>query len=250
MKIEPMKKSNLPKYAAALAALCAVPMLTSCGKEPDIAGLEVVYTEPYDSELELAGEETVDPGYSEPDVELAGEAPIDEEPESEPEQPPKTIDSFAEGCEAAFLEAFERQELDVKAAPLQKGGFDLVNAEYGDTRFDVAFLNKNSLEDNLAICFYDGSAPLTYWNNEAGEVEGTYADMFAYYAERGTKEFAWGYADTVKRWDTREDWQIGRAAFIDISRFDTLTADEAEQIIMDTRSTFAEEAEQNGAETG
>ena len=37
MKQEPVKKMKLPKYAALLAVLSSVPMLTGCG-EPEIAG--------------------------------------------------------------------------------------------------------------------------------------------------------------------------------------------------------------------
>lgn len=243
MKIEPIKKTNLPKYAAALAALCAVPMLTSCGKEPEIVGLEVVYTEPYDSALELAGEETVDPAYTEPDVELAGEAPIDEEPEPEPEQEPKTIDSFAEGCGKAFCAAFAAENLPVEAAPRQSDGIDCVRVSYGDASFDAALISRNSLNDCLTVCFYDGSAPLTYWDNEAGEVEGTYADMFAYYAERGAKEFAWGFADSAQRWDARDNWAPGHTAFVDIQRLGEVTAETAAQIIREARSTYISEGD-------
>ena len=54
MKIEPRKTAKLPKYAAALAALCTVPLLTGCGiVQPD--GMTEVYTEPESSEVLIEG---------------------------------------------------------------------------------------------------------------------------------------------------------------------------------------------------
>ena len=61
MKLEPVKQSKLPKYAALLAVLSSVPMLTGCG-EPEIAGGEAVYIETTISDQEPDAAEPADAG--------------------------------------------------------------------------------------------------------------------------------------------------------------------------------------------
>ena len=243
MKIEPIRKTNLPKYAAALAVLCTVPMLTACGKEPEIAGGEAFVADqaPEYSEPDIAGGEAFYPDPTE--IELVGEGPVDEE--SDPAEAPteKTPENFAECCGEAFCAAFAAENLPVEAAPRQSDGIDCVRVSYGDASFDAALISRNSLNDCLTVCFYDGSARLTFRTDEAGEHEGTYEEMFAYYANRGAKEFAWGFADSAQRWDARDNWAPGHTAFVDIQRLGEVTAETAAQIIREARSTYISEGD-------
>ena len=39
MQIKPEKENRTPKYAAVLAAAALLPVLTGCGKQPEIMGL-------------------------------------------------------------------------------------------------------------------------------------------------------------------------------------------------------------------
>lgn len=65
MKLEPLKQTRLPKYAAALGVLASVTLLTGCGQQ--LAGDVAV---PVDSQdiVELGGDAYVDPDWTEPAV--------------------------------------------------------------------------------------------------------------------------------------------------------------------------------------
>lgn len=69
MKQEPVKKMKLPKYAALLAVLTAVPMLTGCNSEQDLAGTTSVETEPEAAAVVFAGES------AEPSIQSDGRIP-------------------------------------------------------------------------------------------------------------------------------------------------------------------------------
>lgn len=57
MKIEPIKKTNRPKYAAALAALSMVPTLAGCGRKPvEITGLVAQPVESQEEPVALGGD--------------------------------------------------------------------------------------------------------------------------------------------------------------------------------------------------
>lgn len=230
MKFQPVTKTSLPKYAAAFACLSLAPMLTGCqidGSKTTMPGLLPVSVES-EPDVELGGDEPV---YTEPEIILAGEAPI--EPEPEPQEVPKTPETFAENCADAFREAFDRLGMRMRMFPNADTQSGIMEAEFDVCNLPVAFLYKNTQDDALAVCFYDGDAPLTYWNGQ-NEVDGTYAEMAAYLSGGRGNGFSWGIAEGTALYVSRICYNPCIAAFVDITRFDTLTADDAEQIIRDT----------------
>lgn len=241
-----MKKTNLPKYAAALASLCFVPMLAGCdsvqldGTAPDpntqveIAGMESVYTEP---DVELAGDEPV---YTEP--ELEGECPVDYEPQPAVTAiPPEelTPERFAWLSEAAFNEACSTLGLD--------GGSSCTNIrlDYADQMFEPTACVSDHAQ-LYCVCCYIGTEQTVYDRN-AEAVSGTFTEMFE--AQETAQKFDWGFIDKAlvsKREMTIID-EYKQVIFIDCADGMPLDTERAAQILRDVFGASAEQTPETEA---
>lgn len=213
MKIEPRKRSDLPKYAAALAALSMVPALTGCGiVQPD--GMTEVYTEPEPSELQYDGEVWVD---------------------SPEERAP--AERFAEEAFDALQKGFAAAHLGNTYQPQNSHG-EADSVLYHNRWTALGFSDP---DNRVFVCFYDGSAPASL--DDCEDSAPGCETLSAWYAHFAQKTFDWGCADVFDPADYIGN-ETFRAAFVDITKYETLTAEDAAQILNDLLTAFPETGEE------
>lgn len=226
MKITPIKKKNLPKYAAALAAVASATLLTGCHTAGEVATENNVSNPdieeqplPADSgdendegELVLDGEV----GYegSEDEIELAGDVEVEPEPENScppdtpglvavPNYEPLTLEGdvawvpdYQEQTDSA-AEALTDEQITAYVDAFSAAGMPLTRTNHPFSHYGTHFtaLLANN-ENGILIAFFDGTA------EDQGFV------MAEWLASVCTEEAEWGCVlDTD-----------GRVIFIDISK--------------------------------
>ena len=247
MKIEPIRKASIPKYAAALAAAAAAVMLTGCQTAGDVAIAGDIAVEEQSSwnagkdgdELRLEGEATPDPSIenSEDDLRLdgkvvmatrpandagslniAGTANVDTDPGSCDDSSEVMLDGdvvfvpdFSESAES--VAALSDDQIGIYADAFAKAGVRLERdpepfAYYG-YNFGETLLNQAG---DLRVIFYSGIA-----------------------ADNGTTMEEWMQSICGDRRDWGETCTAGdtKLVFIDISRASENAPDHAAQIAKD-----------------
>ena len=194
MKLEPVRRRKLPNYAAALALLTAVPMLSACGVlQSD--GQTVVSTEP----------------------EYDGEVFVNEEP--------SPAEAFAQQSRDVLLQAARNAGLDTEFIPEGAGDFDTVL--YHNRWTAVGLREWKQL---IFVCFFDGAE-----SADTDECEDSVPDcnnLADWHAHFAKQTFDWGFADIYDPQDYIGS-EAFRMAFVDMSKFDTLTEEDAQQILSD-----------------
>ena len=218
MKIEPKKAAKLPKYAAALAVLCAVPMLAGCGGEPELAG---------------AAEESDPHDYSSTDgsLDYDGEVWVDSPEER------TAAEQFAENAQTVLQKAFADAGLDDSYVPENfHGEADSVLYHCGWTA-----LGFEDSKNRVMVCFFDGAAPASF--DACEESVPDCENLSAWYAHFAKQTFDWGCADlyTPQNYGDTVDYRI---AFVDIAKMNALTAEDAAKILDDLLTAFPETGEE------
>ena len=249
MKLEPIKKSKLPKYAAALGVLASFTLLTGCGTQ--LAGDVAV---PVDSQdiVALGGEAWVDPDWTEPAVTgttapetepaLDGEiCPFEETGvSSETLQLDGTIDCPADETTTTAAQPL-MLEGDVAFIPDYQSAVDAVNDIYSDiaASYQSGFETKGYImtRDSRQFSHYGTTFTAVLKHKDTGTLlafyDGGAADQGITMREwmQGvcTASYDWG---CVLEYPADEEG-YSRVIFVDMSRdFENVIAD-AEQIYKD-----------------
>lgn len=247
MKIEPIRKASIPKYAAALAAAAAAVMLTGCQTAGDVAIAGDIAVEEQSSwnagkdgdELRLEGEATPDPSIenSEDDLRLDGKVVMATRPangEGLPATPgTANVDTDCSDCDDSSEVMLEG---DVVFVP-----------DFSESAESVA-----SLSDDQIGIYADAFAeagvqlerdpePFSYYGynfgetllNQAGDLRVIFYSGIA--ADNGTTMEEWMQSICGDRRDWGETCTAGdtKLVFIDISRASENAPDHAAQIAKD-----------------
>lgn len=248
MKLEPIKKAKLPRYAAALGILASAALLTGCSPVQTAGDVAA----PIDSAdiVELAGEEAIAPDWTEPtDITTApDETELPEtstEPmlEGEAMPDPCITERYpdAPGTVAAPDEEPVMLEGDVAWIPDYQQAVDDINRFYGDvfgsyetgfaakgfimtrdeTEFDFNGIRFTSVlkhkDRGIRIAFYDGTA------SENGK------NMHEMMQEVCDESFGWGCVTELPA----DDEGYHRVIFVDMCRDMNNPIEDAEQIYKD-----------------
>ena len=213
MKIHPTKRANLPKYAAALAAVAAAGLLTGCHTSGEVV-TEGTAPVPVDSDAgQLTGQDsgktdascTVAEGDTIDDeaVQLAGDVAMPYFQEDE---------AYDKGLDwqMAFVDGFARHGI-----PLVPDSEPLYLAGSAETVW------KSVNPPLVRIAFFDGSA------EDMGYVCRDW--ILSSYTPDIMHEYDWGF---VQMYEVSAG-EVYASALVDVSLYDTMTAEQAAQIAED-----------------
>ena len=225
MEIRPVMEHKLPKYAACIAAIASVGMLTGCGllNKGEVATTGIA-PEPVTEELELAGEEAVIEDETVNVTECSENAPNCQigTTETLPDQSEFQLagdvdvssDVEVDGFVAVSPEFDDANYTAADAAgllkdPISKGfathGFTL---EPDDTWFDMQSKYKSTDGSNLRVCFFDGSVVdeidgMTGWEHMEEMMDST------------SKTYDWGFTKEIYKASEGVTYRI---VYIDLAR--------------------------------
>lgn len=246
MKIEPIRKALIPKYAAALAAAAAAVMLTGCQTAGDVAIAGDIAVEEQSSlnagmsgdELRLEGEATPDPSIenSEDDLRLDGKVVMATRPANDAgslniagttnvDTDPGSCDDseFVLDGDVVFVPDFSESAESVAALSDDQIGI------YADA-FAKAGVRLERDPEPFAYYGYNFGETLL---NQAGDLRVIFYSGIA--ADNGTTMEEWMQSICGDRRDWGETCTAGdtKLVFIDISRASENAPDHAAQIAKD-----------------
>ena len=210
MKLEPLKKTHLPRYAAVLAVAASAFLMTGCREsEPALMGKVAVVSEPDSSVLQIDGETWVAP------------SPEDGTPEA-----------AAQKSQDVLRQAFADAGLNIDYVPENfHGEPDMILYHCKWTA-----LGFWDYENRVILCFFDGSLPLENDGSDDAPDCKNLAEWYAYFAQQTAE---WGCLDTFAPTNTGNEPH--RIAFADISKID-MNAETAAEIL---RALTAADGEEN-----
>ena len=232
MKLQPIKNAKLPKYAAALAAIVSGAVLTACGK------------------TQLGGDVPVPIQESRPEenVEYNGDIWGSEESAPPVDTSTETEELWYEGDvfeneEPAPDAAFAQQSREVLQKAAAGAGLSDLNNHTDTVQYHGCWTPSGfrDTKHHIMICFFDGTQPVL---DPDAESVPDIDNMNAWYAHFAKQTFDWGYADVFDPKDYPE-WPepaAYRAAFVDISKYETMTEENAKQILSDLLALETESA--------
>lgn len=253
MKIEPIRKASIPKYAAMLAAAAAAVMLTGCQTAGDVAIAGDIAVEEQSSlnagmsgdELRLEGEATPDPSIenSEDDLRLDGKVVMATRPangEGLPATPgTANVDTDCSDCDdssevmlegdVAVMMDYSGSLDEIAALPAERvkpyedafaaAGLEMESVneplDFSGYEFRVRLINA---EKNIRVVFFDGYA------------EGQEGYMWRWVEKRCTNLADWG-ALLIETPNDDSEKQI--TVFVDISHENNNAAELAAKIAKD-----------------
>ncbi|MBR3630545.1 MAG: hypothetical protein IKN55_08770 [Oscillospiraceae bacterium] len=225
MEIRPVKEHKLPRYAACLAAVASVSMLTGCGfqNKGEVATTGVA-PEPVTEELELAGSEAVIEDDTVNVTECSENAPNCQigTTETLPDQSEFQLAGEVDAPSDAEVDGFvavspEFDDANYIAADVSELLADSIRkgfAEHGitvepdDTWFDMQSKYKSTDGSNLRVCFFDGSVVdeidgMTGWEHVEEMMDST------------GKTYDWGFTKEIYK---ATDGVTYRIVYIDLAR--------------------------------
>lgn len=245
MKLEPIKKAKLPKYAAALGILASAALLSGCSPFQTAGDVAA----PVDSAdiLELAGEETIATDWTEPtDITTAPDETALPETSTEPMLAGEAMpDSCTTERSLNVLGVPEEEpvmlEGDVAWIPDYQQAVDDINRFYGDVfgSYETGFAVKgfittrdetefdfNGIRFTSVLKHQDSGTRIAFYDGTASE-DGKY--MHEMMQEVCDESFGWGCVTELPA----DDEGYHRVIFVDMCRDMNNPIEDAEQIYKD-----------------